>query len=49
MVTYSGAAPGLLGINQVNAQIPDALTPGAQTLFVTIRDVKSNEVQIGVE
>jgi uncharacterized protein (TIGR03437 family) len=48
-VTFSGAAPGLLGINQVNAQVPDGLMPGAQTLFLSVRDVKSNEVQIGVE
>jgi uncharacterized protein (TIGR03437 family) len=48
-VTYSGPAPGLLGIDQVNAQVPDGLASGAQTLYVTVQDVKSNAVQIGVD
>jgi uncharacterized protein (TIGR03437 family) len=48
-VSYSGPAPGLLGINQVNAQVPDSLASGPQPLYITIQDVKSNEVQIGVE
>ena len=48
-VSYSGLAPGLLGINLVDAAIPEGLPAGPQALYVTIQQVKSNEVQIGVE
>ena len=48
-VSYSGLAPGLLGINLVDAAIPEGLPAGPQALYVTIQHVKSNEVQIGVE
>jgi uncharacterized protein (TIGR03437 family) len=48
-VSYSGPAAGMLGINQVNAQVPDDVAAGRQSLYITIQDVKSNEVQIGVE
>jgi uncharacterized protein (TIGR03437 family) len=47
--TYSGPAAGLLGIDQVIAQAPDGLASGPQILYVTIQDVQSNQVQIGVE
>jgi uncharacterized protein (TIGR03437 family) len=47
--TYSGPAPGLLGINQVTAQVPDGEASGPQMLYVTIQGVQSNQVQIGVE
>jgi uncharacterized protein (TIGR03437 family) len=48
-VTSSGPAPGMPGINRVDAQVPDGLATGPQILFLTIQDIKSNEVQIGVE
>jgi uncharacterized protein (TIGR03437 family) len=48
-VEYSGGAPGLLGINQVNAQVPPALASGTQPLSFQIGGVTSNEVKIGVK
>jgi uncharacterized protein (TIGR03437 family) len=47
-VQYSGAAPGLVGVNQVNAQVP-AVAAGTQPLSLTIGGVTSNEVRIGVQ
>ena len=47
-VTYSGLAPGYLGLYQVNAQIPAGVPSGEQSLFLTIRDVQSNTVKIGI-
>ena len=48
-VSYSGPAPGLPGVNQVNAQIPQAVPPGTHTLMLTIHEIRSNVVKIGVE
>ena len=47
-VTYSGLAPGYLGLYQVDAQIPSGIAPGDQTLSLTIDGVPSNVVKIGV-
>jgi uncharacterized protein (TIGR03437 family) len=48
-VTFRGPTPGLLGIDQFNAQVPDGLAGGPQALYVTIQGVQSNPVQIEVE
>jgi uncharacterized protein (TIGR03437 family) len=48
-VSYSGPAPGFLGLNQVNARIPDNIGSGTETLFLTIREIRSNQVKIGVQ
>jgi uncharacterized protein (TIGR03437 family) len=47
-VTYSGLAPGYLGLYQVNAQIPSGVPSGEQPLFLTINGVQSNTVKIGI-
>jgi uncharacterized protein (TIGR03437 family) len=48
-VNFSGLAPGYLGLYQVNAQIPQGVASGAQTLSITVNGQKSNAVKIGVE
>ena len=50
MVTFSGLAPGFVGLYQVNAEIPEqALSGGAVEVVVTIGGVSSNVVTIAVE
>jgi uncharacterized protein (TIGR03437 family) len=50
MVTYSGLAPGFVGLYQVNAQVPASVTPGsAVTVVVSIANVSSNSVTIAVQ
>jgi uncharacterized protein (TIGR03437 family) len=48
-VSSNAPAPGLVGINLLTVQVPQDLAAGTQTLYLTIQDAKSNEVQIGVE
>jgi uncharacterized protein (TIGR03437 family) len=48
-VTYSGPAPGMLGVNQVNARIPENVPPGTRPMMLTIHEIRSNQVRIGVE
>jgi uncharacterized protein (TIGR03437 family) len=45
-VTYSGLAPGFLGLYQVNARIPDAVPAGAQALSLSIAGRQSNTVTV---
>jgi uncharacterized protein (TIGR03437 family) len=48
-VIFSGLAPGYVGLNQVNVQVPVGVTPGdAVPLELTIGGVKSNSVTIAV-
>jgi uncharacterized protein (TIGR03437 family) len=46
---YSGLAPGLPGVYQVNAQIPKGLTPGLQPVLISVNLSHSNEIQITVQ
>ena len=46
---YSGLAPGLQGLYQVDVQIPSGLAPGPQTLLMSVNLTHSNEVSITVQ
>jgi uncharacterized protein (TIGR03437 family) len=48
--TFSGLAPGFVGLYQVNAQVPAGVTPGdAVAVILTIGGVTSNTVTIAVQ
>ena len=47
-VTYSGLAPGYLGLYQINAEVPSAAATGPQLLTVEMSGAKSNAVFVGV-
>jgi len=41
-VTFAGAAPGeITGVIQINIIVPTGLTPGNQTLVITINGVET--------
>ncbi len=46
---YSGLAPGLLGLYQVDVQVPGGLSPGVQSLLLSISMAHSNQVSITVK
>ncbi|MCZ6489067.1 MAG: SMP-30/gluconolactonase/LRE family protein, partial [Acidobacteria bacterium] len=49
-VTFSGLAPGFVGLYQVNVEVPQGVSPGAAVpLMLTISGVPSNTVTIAVE
>ena len=48
-VVFSGLAPGFVGLNQVNAQIPEGTAAGEHTLEIRIGGVTSNSVKIVVQ
>ncbi len=49
-VTFSGLAPGFVGLYQVNVEVPQEVSPGpALPLILTINGVPSNTVTIAVE
>jgi uncharacterized protein (TIGR03437 family) len=43
---YAGAAPGLVGMLQVDAQLPGGLTPGAVTLQLSVGTVAAPAVTV---
>jgi uncharacterized protein (TIGR03437 family) len=43
---YAGLAPGFVGLYQVNAQVPDGLTPGLVTLLMSVNQAHSNEIKM---
>ncbi len=47
-VLYAGPAPGLVGVNQFNVQLPAGLTAGTHTLTVTRGGITSNSVTITI-
>ncbi|MEK7404894.1 MAG: hypothetical protein AAB225_07275 [Acidobacteriota bacterium] len=47
-VTYSGLAPGFLGLYQVNARVPEGTPSGLQPLWLEIGGRRSNEVRVRV-
>jgi uncharacterized protein (TIGR03437 family) len=47
-VNFSGLAPGFVGLDQINIQVPGGLQPGAQTLILTSNSVASNSVTVSV-
>jgi adhesin/invasin len=48
-VTYQGLAPGFAGLAQLNVIVPSGLTPGDQSVFITINGVPSNAGVIAVK
>jgi uncharacterized protein (TIGR03437 family) len=48
-VTYSGLAPGYLGLYQVKVQVPDQAPSGAAPLILSQNGSLSNEVRIGIQ
>jgi uncharacterized protein (TIGR03437 family) len=49
-VSFSGLAPGFVGLYQVNVKVPDGIAPGdAVPLIVTIGGVPSNTATIAVQ
>ncbi len=47
-VTYSGQAPGFVGLYQVNARIPAAIGSGPQSLSLTMAGIQSNPLSISL-
>ena len=48
-VTFSGLAPGFVGLYQVNMQVPGGVPSGAQEVEIIINGVPGNTVTIAVE
>ena len=49
LVTFSGLAPGFVGLYQVNVQVPPGVPSGTQDVGIIINSVPSNTVTIAVE
>jgi uncharacterized protein (TIGR03437 family) len=47
-ISYSGLAPGVLGVYQVNARIPPGVPAGMQPLYLVINGRRSNEVKVQI-
>jgi uncharacterized protein (TIGR03437 family) len=47
-VQYSGLAPGLVGVYQINATVPSGLPAGMQTVQIVIGGLSSNSVLMAV-
>jgi adhesin/invasin len=48
MVTFSGLAPGFVGLNQVNVMVPSGLATGNQPVVMNVGGVASNSVLLPV-
>jgi len=49
-VIFSGLAPGVAGLYQINVTIPAGVTPGnAVPVILTVGNVQSNTVTIAVQ
>ncbi|MEX2304411.1 MAG: hypothetical protein WD733_25940 [Bryobacterales bacterium] len=48
-VSFSGLAPLLAGVYQINAKVPGTLAPGRYVLRLEIHGLRSNEVMVGVQ
>jgi uncharacterized protein (TIGR03437 family) len=49
MVSFSGLAPGFVGLYQVNAEVPAGLTAGNQPVVITMAGASSNSVLLPVQ
>ena len=47
-VSFSGLAPGFVGLNQVNVDVPKALTAGNQPVVLSVGGVSSGAVALPV-
>jgi uncharacterized protein (TIGR03437 family) len=41
-ILYSGLAPGLIGVWQINVKIPDRTAPGNRAMFVQMKSLPSS-------
>ena len=48
MVTFSGLAPGFVGLNQVNVMVPSGLAAGNQPVVMNVGGINSNTVMAPV-
>ena len=48
-VTFSGLAPGFVGLYQVNVQVPAGVPVGTQDVEIIINNVPGNTTTIAVE
>jgi uncharacterized protein (TIGR03437 family) len=48
MVSFSGLAPGFVGLYQINAEVPPGLKPGNQPVVITDSGASSNSVLLPV-
>lgn len=49
IVSFSGLAPGFVGLYQVNAQIPANAAKGNQSVSIEMAGVKSNSVRLPIQ
>ncbi len=49
MVSFSGLAPGFVGLYQINAEVPPGLASGNQPVVVEVMGVSSNSVLLPVQ
>ncbi len=49
IVSFSGLAPGFVGLYQINAEVPSGLTTGNQQVVVTLAGASSNSVLLPVQ
>ena len=49
LVTFSGLAPGFVGLYQVNVQVPMGVPSGVQEVEIIINGVPGNTVTIAVQ
>jgi uncharacterized protein (TIGR03437 family) len=49
MVSFSGLAPGFVGLYQVNVEVPASTPAGNQAVVMTLGGVSSNSVLLPVE
>jgi uncharacterized protein (TIGR03437 family) len=49
IVSFSGLAPGFVGLYQINAEVPAGLKAGNQAVVVTVAGASSNSVLLPVE
>jgi minor extracellular serine protease Vpr len=47
-VSFSGLAPGFVGLYQLNLQVPDGVPSGEETLILTSNGVPSNPVTVSI-
>jgi uncharacterized protein (TIGR03437 family) len=49
VVSFSGLAPGFVGLYQINAEIPSGLAAGNQTVVASVGNASSNSVLLPIE